>query len=101
MNSVNFNTNHPELCDNEIFLCNVDSEYTISSTGSVLHIEPELGLMMNFNKIQYKTKRIGTTAYTHKGAKISEERPVFVNKLEFEQKTYLTRKFLFYLKYFL
>ncbi|MEI6400072.1 MAG: hypothetical protein WCO58_00950 [bacterium] len=85
MKEINLSTNHPELRADEIFLLNVDSEYRLGNS-QVVRIKPESALQMNFNKLPYANKRMGKIAYDSEGKENPEERPVFVNRLEFEQK---------------
>jgi hypothetical protein len=86
MKEINLNTNHPELNDDEVFLQNIDDEYRLGKMYQVVHMDPGSALLMNFNAIPYENKRMGKIAYDSEGKESPEERPVFVKRLEFEQK---------------
>lgn len=70
----NFNDNHPEIRKEEIFLQNVIAP----RFGDLLRALPGL----DFNKIEYSTKRMGRTAYDCDGKVLPLARPVFVSRAE-------------------
>lgn len=61
---MNVNDNHAEIMPGEMFLTNTDNE--------------------NYNKISYKTKRMGNVAYTKDGRCVKGVFPVFVQEEEYE-----------------
>lgn len=61
----NFNVNHPEIRDGEMFLTNILAE--------------------DYIHIGWKTKRSGLQAYTVYGESLSHYVPVFVQKEEYEE----------------
>jgi hypothetical protein len=70
------NLNHPELKKGEVFVTNISSEYHFDLKTKEF-VPDENALMLNFNQIGWKTKRMGEVAYDVSGHKISGMRPVF------------------------
>ena len=72
---MEFNKEHPELKDGEIWAMN----------------EAENSTAMIFDSMRYRTKRFGVTAYDDEGNILPNMRPIFIKKIEldyfFDKKT--------------
>jgi len=72
----------------EVLLTNISTEcYTLDDSGSASTewtVDPNFALIFNFGKINFKSKRLGNTAYSLSGAVVPGMKPVFVEKSELD-----------------
>lgn len=80
--TTNFNENHPELKEGEVFLTNSDDRSAIRDQGCS-------DKSTNYSVIPFSTKRKGTMSYNIHGKSISstwpDSFPVFVLKSEIDK----------------
>ena len=67
--SKGFNANHPELREDEVFLCNLEIE----------------DLERSFSEYNWKTKRLGEKSYDAFGNPLEICRPLFISKKEWDE----------------
>jgi len=84
----NFNVKHPELQEGEMWLTNIspniyyeNNPEILEGTALMIVKHPDSALEENFNKVGWKTKRLGKTAYDPYG-RTNNQRPVFVKRKE-------------------
>ena len=75
---TDFNQTHPELREGEIFLCNVGGNFDVFR-------DRFMPIHEVFDSIGWKSKRIGSVAYTRDGKPIKNMRPIFVERVELER----------------
>jgi hypothetical protein len=72
----NFNDTHPELQEGEVFLMNL-LNFKEGDSDFMLREDEE-----TYRNLPYRSKRVGTNAYTTKGEPMPDSIPVFVLKSE-------------------
>ncbi len=94
----NFNNEHPERKKGERFLANILTDYLCTyipeavSSGRTPGIDKYCKLIgkgkatkRNFNKLGFKSKRMGEVAYTKEGIVLASGVPVFISEAEFKK----------------